>query len=148
MRNNVSRKSFFPLLDRSNGALASLLCLISLCLAFSTSLVAEEQGSPAKVVHVVMVWLKEPGNVEHRQRIIDASYALASIEGLERVRAGVPLASERAVVDDSFDVGLTMVFASQAALQAYQQNPAHKRAQREIMRPLAERVVVYDFLQP
>ena len=102
-------------------------------------------GTESPVVHVVLVWLKDPGNAAHRARIVEATRAFAGLPGVEEIRVGEPVPSARASVDDSFDIGLYMVFSSREALEAYLDHPDHRAAQREILRPLATKAIVYDF---
>lgn len=97
------------------------------------------------LVHVVLVWLKEPGNTTHRRQLIEASKTLSVIEGVTAVRTGVSLASERSVVDDSFDVGIYVELASKEALAIYAGHPHHKAILKETIGPLTERYIVYDF---
>ena len=99
---------------------------------------------PGEVQHIVLCWLKEPGNTEARQKLIDASYKLISLPGVVNVLAGPPLPSERPVVDDSFDVGIIMVLENSDALQQYLENPVHKKAIAEVLSPLTERILIYD----
>jgi hypothetical protein len=94
----------------------------------------------------VLVWLKEPGNPQHRSALIETTRQLAKTIGVEEFRVGGPLASDRATVDDSFDIGLYMIFDSQAALERYLAHPAHREALANVLRPLSERTVVYDFV--
>ncbi len=98
-----------------------------------------------RVQHVVVCWLKQPGDAAARRRIIEASQAFAAIPGVLEVSAGEPIESDRPIVDDSFDVAITIEFASQAALDAYLAHPDHRRANAEILAPLVKKVVVYDF---
>ena len=102
-------------------------------------------GMDSRVVHVVLVWLKEPGNATHRARVVEATRSFSTIPGVEEIRVGEPVPSGRPTVDDSFDIGLYMIFASKKALDAYLVHPEHQAAQREILRPLVRRVIVYDF---
>ena len=97
------------------------------------------------VVHVVLVWLKDAGNVEHRRQIIDATRKLADIPGVIDVHVGEPVPSDRQVVDDSFDVGLYLTFANADDMQAYLVDARHQAAVREIFGPLSERYIAYDF---
>lgn len=97
------------------------------------------------VVHVVLVWLKEAGNADHRQRIIDATRALADIPGVIRLHVGESVPSDREIVDDSFDVGLYFTFASVDDMRAYLVDPRHQAAVRDIFGPLSERYIAYDF---
>ena len=67
------------------------------------------------------------------------------IPGVLEARAGVVVASDRKVVDDSFDIGILIVVRDQDALQKYLDHPIHQKAKKEILLPLVERVLVYDF---
>ena len=116
------------------------------CFALVAAAGQTAAGTPgARIVHVVLVWLKDPGNEAHRRTIIDSTRSFATLPGIEEIRVGAPVASERAAVDDSFDVGLYMTFESADALEAYLENPVHRDAQRSVLSPLVERVLVYDF---
>lgn len=103
-----------------------------------------EPAAP-RVHHVVVCWLTQPGDAAARRRIIEASEAFAAIPGVLEVSAGEPVASDRPIVDDSFDVAITMTFANQAALDAYLAHPDHRRANAEVLAPLVKKVIVYDF---
>lgn len=67
-------------------------------------------GKPGSVEHVVVVWLKDPGNPTARRRIIDASQVLRSISGVMSLKAGTMIPSQRPVVDSSFDIALSVTF--------------------------------------
>ena len=96
------------------------------------------------VQHVVLCWLKTPGDAEAIAAIAEASEALMSIPGVLRVETGTALASERSVVDDSFDIGIVFTLESAEALQGYLVHPDHVAASRDVLGPLVERVVIYD----
>ncbi|MGJ8668824.1 MAG: Dabb family protein [Oceanococcus sp.] len=98
------------------------------------------------LVHVVLVWLKQPGNQEHRIQIIDASQRLREIPGVLDLHVGEVLASDRAVVEDSYDVALSLRFSSQADLQAYLEHPVHVNAVKQHFVPVMQRYQVIDFV--
>jgi hypothetical protein len=100
-----------------------------------------------RVNHVVLCWLKEPGNAEHRQRVLAESYAMKQIPGVLEVRGGLPVPSDRDIVDDSFDIAVSFSFASVADMNAYLQHPTHQKAAKEVLGPLARKIVVYDFIE-
>lgn len=102
-------------------------------------------GTDSRIVHVVLVWLKDPGNAAHRAKIVEATRSFSAIPGVEEIRTGRPVPAERPTADDSFDVGLYIIFASKDALDAYSTHPLHKAAEQTVLRPLVARVVVYDF---
>lgn len=95
--------------------------------------------------HVVLIWLKEPANQQHRQTVISASEELKSIPGIEKLRAGEALPSDRKIVDDSFDVGVYMLFKNKSAMQRYTSHPEHVEIVKSRIAPLAEKIVIYDF---
>ena len=104
---------------------------------------AAQQGQ-RQVEHVVLCWLKEPGDAPAIDRIVQASRTFESIPGVVSVRPGRPVPSTRPVVDDSFDVGLVITFEDEAALHAYDQHPTHVKAVRDVLRPLAAKILIYD----
>ena len=112
---------------------------------FSAPVLAAEPGHDTTVVHVVLVWLKQPGNLEHRQRIIEISREFETIPGVIDVHVGEVVPSNRPIVDDSFDVGLYMTFSTVDAMNTYLADDRHQQALREVFGPLAERYIVYDF---
>jgi hypothetical protein len=99
-----------------------------------------------RINHVVVCWLKAPGDEEARSQLIDESRALqAHIPGLIHVSAGRSLPSHRAGVDTSFDVAIVMTFRDEEALRAYDEHPRHQQAVQTILKPLVARYVIYDF---
>ena len=97
------------------------------------------------VKHIVFVWLKDPGNVSDRQKIIEVSRSFVQIPGVVDVSAGEVIISERKIVDDSFDVGITLSFVTEADMNAYLLHPKHKDAVKNVLMPLVKKIVVYDY---
>ena len=119
---------------------ATLLLTLVSCNALRRD--ALERGT---VSHIVLCWLKTPGDEAARQRLIDESKAFRGvIPGLVDVTTGTALPSTRPAVDSSFDVAVVMTFRNEAALRAYDQHPRHKQAVDEVLRPLVARLVIYD----
>lgn len=101
-------------------------------------------AAPGTVDHIVLIWLKRPGNAADRQAILAASKELRVIPGIKFLDSGTALPSKRPVVDDSFDVGLTMRFDSAESLSAYEKNPLHVKKVTEVLKPLSKKILVYD----
>ena len=124
------------------------LLLLQLTLLASLSInagfVSAEENK--KITHVVMVWLKEPGNEQQRAEFIKASELLNDLPGIVNRHVGVVRSSDRIIVNDTFDVAVTVTMESEAALKAYLNNPKHKKILKEKIKPLTNRVVVYDFI--
>jgi len=103
-------------------------------------------AAPGNVSHVVLVWLKHPGNASDRAKVIEAAKDFRGrIPGLLAMSIGEPLPSPRPVVDSSFDVGIVMRFETPHALEAYEKNPIHQKAVKEVLAPLAAKIVVHDW---
>jgi hypothetical protein len=96
------------------------------------------------VAHVVVVRLKEPGNAGQRAELVRATHNLRSIPGLLRVEVGEMLPSDRRGVRSDFDVTAVMIFRDEAALRAYETHPAHVKAVKEVLAPLAGHYEIFD----
>ena len=97
--------------------------------------------------HVVVFWLKNPGDPEVRSRIIRASDGFRSIPGVVRVDAGERVSTPRPNVDKTYDVAVVIWFKDQGALEQYQVHPKHKAMLQELG-PLIDHTVAYDFTRP
>ncbi len=95
--------------------------------------------------HVVLCWLKEPGNIQHRERIVEVTRSFREIPGVLDARAGQVIASDRSIVDDSFDVGILIVVPDSRRLKEYLEHPVHQKAKNEVLVPLVSKILVYDF---
>ena len=121
--------------------LAIITCLVFVLASCATISPPAAKGT---VDHVVLVWLKRPGNPADRQALLDAGEALRIIPGLKFLDQGLALPSERPTVDDSFDVGYVMRFESPSALEMYAKHPVHQQKVAEVLKPLSRKIVVYD----
>jgi hypothetical protein len=101
-------------------------------------------ASSQTIEHIVIIWLKQPGNTDAQNTIIKASQALKTIPGVMAIKSGKAVPSQRTVVDSSFDVALIISFADQAALDAYLTHPLHLQLLEETIKPLVDRFRVYD----
>jgi len=117
--------------------------LIAYMSVFTTTVFAEDDK---KISHVVMVWLKEPGNQQQRKAFIKASEQLNDFTGILNRHVGVVIPSDRNIVDDTFDVAVTVTLKNKKALQAYLDSPKHKKIIQEQIKPLVNRTVAYDFI--
>ena len=113
-------------------------------LSIATGSVAAKENKT--VSHVVMVWLKEPGNEKQRLAFVKASEELNDFPGIISRHVGVVRASDRTIVDDTFDVAVTVTMKNKAAMKAYLNDPKHKKILKEKIKPLVNRVVAYDFV--
>ena len=116
---------------------------VCLALALLAAGCAQRQGG--EIEHAVFVWLNRPGNAEDCAALVGTAEGLRKETGLfDSLRTGGPVPSERPVVDDSFDVAMIMRFANREKLEAFENHPAHRKARKEVLTPLARKVLVYD----
>ena len=124
--------------------LLSVLCLLVVSV-LQVGNSANADVSNRGVVHTVFLWLQQPSDAQHRQRLVSASDRLRSIPGVVDIRFGEVIESERDIVDDSFDVGIYFYFDDVAAMNAYLVHPLHKAVVEQEIKPLVKRIVVHDF---
>ncbi|MCE9519529.1 MAG: Dabb family protein [Verrucomicrobia bacterium] len=128
--------------------LAASLALSAALLVSCAQMGLQPAAKPGDVTHVVLVWLKHKGDAAERAKVIETAKGFRDqIPGIISLSIGEPLPSTRPVVDSSFDVGLVMRFESKEALNAYEKNPIHVKAVKEILAPLAAKLVVHDWTE-
>lgn len=135
---------------RIQATLFLLSVLLSGCFSASIQFDSENANqieNQKKLNHVVLCWLKEPGDRENIKKIITMTQSFQSIPGVLDAQAGKVVLSDRKIVDDSFDVGILIQVQDEAALQQYLDHPRHQKAKDEILLPLIEKVLVYDFME-
>ncbi len=109
----------------------------------ANSFAEQDQGS---VTHVVLVWLKDPGNKAMRNQFIKESRSLNNLPGIIHRHVGEVLPTHRKIADDSFDVAITATLKNEQALQSYLDHPKHKQVVDKKLKPLINRAVAYDFI--
>lgn len=92
-------------------------------------------------VHTVYFWLKNPADLD---KFIEGVKGLAAISYLRDVHVGVPVPSDRPVVDSSYHVSLLTLFNSKADHDAYQVHPIHEEFLAKYAKVMCERVLVTD----
>lgn len=98
-------------------------------------------------VHTVFFWMK-PGvsDTDRQQLIRDCGEFLAKVPTVKEIRVGRPAQTQREVVDNSYDVGLTVILADKAGHDIYQEHPLHLEFIKRNKQNWA-RVQVYDYIQ-
>ncbi len=120
---------------------AALLFLVTGC----AGLLQDPPAAGQRVHHIVLCWLKEPGDRTQRQELMEQTRRLREIPGVREIRVGESIPSDRPIVDDSFDVGIVMTFDNVADMNRYLRHPQHRWALQEKILPLTRRILVYDF---
>ena len=99
---------------------------------------------PGQLAHAVCFWLRPDAPAGTAQAMLDFyRNEVAPLDGIVLVVAGTPRGSTRDVVDSSYDLWVTTLFASTAAEDRWQTHPVHDRF-RERFGPWFTRVLVHD----
>jgi len=122
---------------------AQLLAVPAILVLLSGCRNADTQAGT--VHHVVICWLKEPGNHDAQEKLIAVSRSLEKVPGVASVSAGRMVPSDRPVVDSTFDVAMVLTFHDKDALAKYLEHPEHKKATKETLEPLVKKILIYDF---
>ena len=104
----------------------------------------KNDASKLPIEHVVLCWLKDKNVTDVTALLIEKSQKLRSIPGLVSFRSGDVVKSSRDIVDDSFHVGFVMGFDSKESLDSYITHPTHVSFVNEVLKPVTDKVVVYD----
>ena len=115
-------------------------------ICFTGCATAPKPAKAGELYHVGLVWLKEPGNAEHRQKIIEAAHSFArEIPEVEFLSVGKMLPPMSSWHDGSFDICFVMRLENKAALDRYAKHPVHEKAAKEVFLPLSKKILFYDF---
>jgi hypothetical protein len=134
--------------SKSNTTTQLMLAALALgaAILFTGCATAPKQATAGKFYHVGLVWLKEPGNAEHRQQIIAAAHSFAQeIPEVEFLSVGQTVPKWNQLIDASFDICFVMRLEDKAALDRYGKHPVHQKAAQEVFLPLAQKIMFYDF---
>jgi hypothetical protein len=96
------------------------------------------------VSHIVFVWAKEDTSKENIAAMISGAEMLSKIIGVNSVKVGIAVPSDRSTVDDTYDVGITLSFDTVDEMQAYLEHPEHVKYVSTYVKPYAENLLVYD----
>ena len=125
---------------------ATIAVALVAAIVFTGCATASKQATAGKFYHVGLVWLKEPGNTEHRQKIIAAAHSFArEIPEVEFLSVGKTLPAMSSWHDASFDICFVMRLEDKAALDRYAKHPIHEKAAKEVFLPLSQKILFYDF---
>lgn len=94
-------------------------------------------------VHVVNFWLKKGLSTEEIKDFERGVKTLGTIDGLTQFNVGKPAATDRPVIDRSYDYCLLTVFEDEAGHDYYQVAPVHLKFIEDCSK-YWERVLIYD----
>jgi hypothetical protein len=95
--------------------------------------------------HIVIFWTDPAIPTAADELIAGAEQYLKPIPGVVHFHVGKMVPSHRAVVDQTYQVGLNVSFASKQAQDDYQTHPLHLEFLEKVFKRVCQRVVVYDF---
>src|SRR5438132_8982249 len=132
----------FPLFFHMRVAI--FLSCIALSLASTGAQAAAAHSG--QVTHVMLFWLKRPGNADDQNFLLRALRTLRRVRGVNDVRVGRPLPVDRPGLEQSFDVGVIMTFRDREALERFERDQRREQAIDAMLRPLVRRYTVYNFV--
>ena len=131
--NKISRRKF---LDRSSKA--SLAGTV----IFASNKSTDKQMKNI-FIHHVYFWLKNTGNMEDRDQLVEGLTKLSKATTIHQFHIGKPANTNREVIDSSYAVSWMLVFKNDADQATYQTDPIHLKFIEECSH-LWSKVVVYD----
>ncbi len=97
------------------------------------------------IQHIVLLKLKPGTTPEQKQALHDGLVGLKDIiPGIESVTDGDDCSPEGK--QHGFDWGFVMAFADEAARDGYLPHPDHKALGQTFIRPIADDVLVFDYV--
>ena len=95
--------------------------------------------------HIVIFWT-DPNIQDAPEKLLAGiNQYLKPIPGSIFFHAGRMVSSPRAVVEQSYQIALNIVFQTKEEEDAYQTHPLHLEFLEKAFKPLCKKVVVYDF---
>jgi len=119
--------------------------LICLVLFLTSSNAPAANARSGQVTHVMLFWLKRSGNVDDRNVLLRGLRTLRRVRGVNDVRVGRPLPVDPPGLEQSFDLGVVVIFRDREALEKFEHDPRRRRVLDTILEPLVRRYTVYNF---
>ena len=134
----------FPLFFRMRVAI--LLSCLALILSIALPRAEAAAARFGQVTHVMLFWLKRPGNIDDQNFLLRALRRLRRARGVNDVRVGRPLPVDRPGLEQSFDLGVVMTFRDREALEKFERDQRREQAIDAMLRPLVRQYTVYNFV--
>jgi Stress responsive A/B Barrel Domain len=119
-----------------------LICLILSLTSFNARAANARSG---QVTHIILFWLKRPGNVDDQNVLLRGLRTLRRVRGVNDVRVGRPLLVDRPGLEQSFDLGVVVIFRDREALEKFERDPRRGGALDAMLQQLVRRYTVYNF---
>jgi hypothetical protein len=95
--------------------------------------------------HIVIFWTNPAYPAAADELLAGANQLLKDIPGVVQCYAGKMVPSPRPVVEQSYQLALTLIFQDKPAMDAYQVHPRHVEFVEKYVKRLVKKAVVYDF---
>ncbi len=116
-----------------------------LLLAWLSAGCAQKVQKPANPVqHVVLLWFTTKTN-SWIQQVETETLKLRAIPQVLSLETGTAIKSNREIVDDSFDLGITVTFRSVDDMKKYLIDPRHTKFVDTWLKGRLDKMRVYDF---
>ncbi|PYL03135.1 MAG: hypothetical protein DME32_04820 [Verrucomicrobia bacterium] len=119
--------------------------LIFLALSLTSFNAQAANARSGQVTHVMLSWLKRPGNVDDRNVLMRGLRTLRRVRGVNDVRVGRPLPVDRSSLEQSFDLGVVGIFRDRETLEKFERDPRRRGALDAMLQPLVRRYSGYNF---
>ena len=95
--------------------------------------------------HIVIFWTDPAQPNAGDELIAGANKYLKDIPDVLHFHVGKMSPSPRAIVDQTYQVALNLIFPNKAAEQAYQIHPQHIEFVEKVFKRVGKKTVIYDF---
>ena len=119
--------------------------LICLAVSLSSSNAQAANARSGQITHVMLFWLKRPGNADDQNVLLRALRTLRRFRGVNDMRVGRALPVDRPGLEQSFDLGVVVIFRDREALEKFEHDPRRGGALDAMLQPLVRRYTVYNF---
>ena len=94
-------------------------------------------------IHHVFFWLKNTGNIEDRNNLVEGLQKLSKAATIQQFHIGLPADTNRAVIENTYSVSWLLTFENDVDQASYQIDPDHLAFVAECS-SLWSKVIVYD----
>lgn len=110
----------------------------------ATAMTISQKTEKYGIAHQVYFWLKKPGSIEDRQKLIEGIKTLKKIETVREMHIGIVANTEkRSVIDSSWGVSELLFFDDLSGQASYQTDPIHLDFVKNYSN-LWDKVLIYD----
>ena len=120
--------------------------LTCIALPFASTGAQAAATRSGQITHVMLFWLKRPGNVDDQNYLLRALRTLRRVRGVSDMRVGRPLLVDRPGLEESFDLGVVLIFRDREALEKFQRDQQPEKAIDAMLRSLVRRYSIYNFV--